>query len=80
VTPDDVNVRTLVHQCGGSDFVIHDDVVFFARFSDQRVYRQPRNGEPTAITPEPETDRGLRYADFEVSSDGSHLHCVREWV
>ncbi|MFC6721532.1 alpha/beta hydrolase family protein [Halobacteriaceae archaeon SHR40] len=78
VTPDDVNVRTLVHQYGGGDFAVHDDVVFFVRFSDQRVYRQPRNGEPTPITPEPETDRGLRYADFEISSDENHLYCVRE--
>jgi dipeptidyl aminopeptidase/acylaminoacyl peptidase len=78
VTPAEVDVRTLVHQYGGGDFLAHDDVVFFARFSDQRVYRQPLEGEPTAITPDPETERGLRYADFEIADDGRHLYCVRE--
>lgn len=78
VTPADVNVRTLVHQYGGGDFVAHDDTVFFTRFDDQRVYRHSRDGDPVAITPEPETERGLRYADFEASADGTHLYCVQE--
>lgn len=78
VTPEGFNVRTLVHQYGGGDFIVCDNITFFTRFSDQRVYRQPQNGKPTAITPEPKTDRGLRYADFEFSGDRSHLYCVQE--
>ena len=78
VTPDSIDVRTLVHQYGGGDFAVHDDTVFFTRFDDQRVYRQSPDSEPVAITPEPTTERGLRYADFEIADDGSHLYCVRE--
>lgn len=78
VTPESANVRTLVHEYGGGDFTVHDGCVFFTRFGDQRVYRQPPDGDPVAITPEPETERGLRYADFEITDDGGHLYCVRE--
>ncbi|MFC7176207.1 TolB family protein [Halosegnis marinus] len=77
-TPADVDVRTLVHQYGGGDFAVREGTVFFARLGDQRVYRQPRDGEPEAITPEPGTEGGLRYADFEVGPDGTHVYCVRE--
>lgn len=78
VTPADADVRTLVHQYGGGDFVVCDGTVFFARFDDQRVYRYAGDGEPIAITPEPERERGLRYADFTASDDGKRLYCVRE--
>ncbi|HKL29635.1 MAG TPA: S9 family peptidase, partial [Natrialbaceae archaeon] len=78
VIPDEFDVRTLVHEYGGGDFAVRDGVVYFARYDDQRVYRQPIDGNPEPITPEPETDRGLRYADFEVSPDGDRLYCVRE--
>lgn len=80
VTPADVNVRTLVHEYGGGDFAVHDGVVYFADYDDQRVYRQAVGGDddPEPITPEPETERGLRYADFAVAPDGEYLYCVRE--
>jgi dipeptidyl aminopeptidase/acylaminoacyl peptidase len=80
VTPDDANVRTLVHEYGGGDFEVHDGIVYYARYDDQRVYRQPADGDadPRPITPEPATDRGLRYADFDVTPDGDRLFCVRE--
>jgi hypothetical protein len=63
VTPEEVNVRTLVHEYRGGDFTVHDDTVFFAAFDDQRIYRQPLEGDPIAITPAPESERGLRYVD-----------------
>lgn len=78
VTPADIDVRTLVHEYGGGDFAVHDGVVFFVRLDDQRVYRQPVDGDPEPITPEPDSNGGLRYADFEVTADGSSLYCVRE--
>ena len=78
VTPEGIDVRTLVHEYGGGDFAVHDGTVFFAAFDDQRVYRLDGMDEPTAITPEPEIERGLRHADFEVSADGQFLYCVRE--
>lgn len=77
-TPDACDVRTLVHEYGGGDFAVQDGVVFFANHEDQRVYRQDIDDRPTPITPEPETERGLRYADFELTRDGRALYCVRE--
>ncbi|UIP00357.1 prolyl oligopeptidase family serine peptidase [Halobaculum sp. CBA1158] len=81
VTPTDVNVRTLVHEYGGGDFTVSDGVVYFVNYDDQRVYRQAVDADdsgPEPITPEPETERGLRYADFAVAAGGEYLYCVRE--
>ena len=36
------------------------------------------DGAPVALTPEPAVPRGLRYADGDVSPDGSTLLCVQE--
>ncbi|MFB6221946.1 MAG: prolyl oligopeptidase family serine peptidase [Halolamina sp.] len=82
ITPTDADVRTLVHEYGGGDFTVHEGTVFYARFEDQRLYRVDAtaadDADPTPITPEPETERGLRYADLEVSPDGDRLYAVRE--
>ncbi len=39
VTPREMNVRTRVHEYGGGAYAVADGVVYFANFSDQRVYR-----------------------------------------
>ncbi len=88
ITPTDADVRTLVHEYGGGDIAVHDGTLFYARFEDQRLYRVDADAvaagdgvespEPSAITPEPDTERGLRYADMEVTPDGSRLFAVRE--
>jgi len=78
VTPADADVRTLVHEYGGGDFAVQDGTVFYAAFEDQRLYRVDDGDDPTPITPEPETEHGLRYADMAVSHDGSRLFAVRE--
>jgi dipeptidyl aminopeptidase/acylaminoacyl peptidase len=81
--PDDVtspgfSVRTQVHEYGGGSYVVHDDVVYFSNWEDQRLYRQPVGGEPEPITIEPSGPRALRYADGRVTRDGRWLVCVRE--
>ncbi|GGL53313.1 S9 family peptidase [Halocalculus aciditolerans] len=80
VTPDDHDIRTLVHEYGGGDFAVHDDTVYFVRFDDQRVYRTSADGSDDAdpLTPEPPSEKADRYADFEVSPDGDRLYAVRE--
>jgi dipeptidyl aminopeptidase/acylaminoacyl peptidase len=79
VTPEETDVRTLVHEYGGGDFAVHEGTVYYADFDDQRLYRTDgSDDEPTPITPEPETERGLRYADMDVTPDGSRLYAVRE--
>ncbi len=79
VTPEGTNVRTRVHEYGGGAWCLAaDDLVLFVDFADQRLYRQRLGEEPLAITPEPETAAGLRYADFRVTPDGGTVVCVRE--
>jgi dipeptidyl aminopeptidase/acylaminoacyl peptidase len=79
LTPADFNVRTRVHEYGGGAWTLAaDDLVLFSNFADQRLYRQRLGEEPVAITPEPETTAGLRYADCRLTPDGRTAICVRE--
>ena len=53
VTPPGFNVRDKVHEYGGGSYAVHDGVVFFANFDDQRVYRLEDLGAvPRPIVPE----------------------------
>jgi dipeptidyl aminopeptidase/acylaminoacyl peptidase len=73
LTPPGFNVRTRVHEYGGTPFAVGRAAIYFSNFADQRVHVH-RNGEtPLAITPE-----GYRYADYEVDKTGKRLFCVRE--
>jgi dipeptidyl aminopeptidase/acylaminoacyl peptidase len=79
VTPAGTNVRTRVHEYGGGAWtLVADDLVLFVDFADQRLYRQRLGGEPVAITPEPASSAGLRYADCRLAPDGRTVICVRE--
>ncbi len=72
-------MRTRVHEYGGGAWSLAGpDLVLFANFADQRLYRQRLGEAPVAITPEPETGAGLRYADFRLTPDGETVVCVRE--
>src|SRR5664280_921152 len=70
--------RTLAHEYGGRCHTVHDGVVYFSNFADQRLYRIDPGMAPKAITTEPKNQRAWRYADPIVTSDGRHLICVRE--
>jgi dipeptidyl aminopeptidase/acylaminoacyl peptidase len=79
VTPGGTNVRTRAHEYGGGAWCLAgSDLVVFADFADQRLYRQRLGEEPVAITPEPGAAGALRYADMRPSPDGTALVCVRE--
>ncbi len=79
LTPEGFNVRTRVHEYGGGSWrLAGPDLVLFANFADQRLYRQRLGAAPEPITPPPATAAGLRYADFDVSPDGGAVVCVRE--
>jgi dipeptidyl aminopeptidase/acylaminoacyl peptidase len=78
VTPPSFNVRTLAHEYGGGAFLVRGGTVFFSNFADQRLYRQDGDAPPRAITAEPPEPRAHRYADPDLTPDGSTLLCVRE--
>ena len=73
VTPPGFNVRTRVHEYGGAAYTVHDGTIYFANFTDQRVYRH-RLGE----TPVPTTDDGAFYADMRMDGPRNRLISVRE--
>lgn len=79
VTPADFYVRTRAHEYGGGAWTLAGpELVVFANFADQRLYRQALDQEPVPITPEPEQPAALRYADMRVDADGTTVFCVRE--
>ena len=72
------NVRTSVHEYGGGAWWVRDGVLWYADWATQQLHRIAPGGEPVALTPEPLVPRGLRYADGDVSPDGSTILCVQE--
>ena len=73
ITPAPFNARTRVHEYGGGAFIVHEGVVTFANYVDQRLYQQRPGGDPQAVTPE----ENLRFADGVFAADGRFV-CVRE--
>jgi dipeptidyl aminopeptidase/acylaminoacyl peptidase len=74
VTPLTFNARTRVHEYGGGDYVVCDGSVYFANFSDQRLYVQTGDEEPRPITAASQ----MRFADAIVDRRRGRLICVRE--
>ena len=74
IIPAPFNVRTMVHEYGGGDYVVGNGIIYFANFSDQRMYRLVPGSEPQPITPEAK----YRYADAVIDVAHNRLICVRE--
>ncbi|MEH2406373.1 S9 family peptidase [Nostoc sp.] len=74
ITPTPFNVRTRVHEYGGSSFLVVDGTVYFSNFIDQRLYRQDIDTQPQPITPSAAT----RYADGIFDRQHNRIICVSE--
>lgn len=74
----ELNARTAVHEYGGGAWWARDGVVWFANWTDQRLYRRDASGTCVPLTPAPARERGDRYADGDVSPDGTRIACIRE--
>ncbi|MGC9521976.1 MAG: TolB family protein, partial [Anaerolineae bacterium] len=72
--PPPFNARTRVHEYGGGAVVVHDGVVYFSNYSDQRLYRLVPDEDPVPMTPE----LPLRYADGVVDAARDRIICIRE--
>src|SRR5688500_11837840 len=72
------NARPARHEDGGGAWWTRDGVVWFANWADQRLYRRDASGACDPLTPEPAVERGERYADGDLSPDGSRIACIRE--
>ncbi|MEM9467392.1 MAG: prolyl oligopeptidase family serine peptidase [Actinomycetota bacterium] len=78
ITPPEAYVRTLVHEYGGGSWWAQNGIAYYVDVSDQRLRRLVPGQEPTFLTPEPETPRGLRFADLRVTPDDRWVVAVRE--
>ena len=74
LTPAGFNVRTRVHEYGGTSFLVVDGTVYFSNFADQALYAQKPGAEPTRLS----VSDGLRYADCAHDVARNRLLCVRE--
>ena len=91
VLPTKISVRSKVHEYGSGDYIVDDEVVYFANGSDQCVYRFNEKlekleklttsdySESSSSSEKDETKANeYRYADFAISADKNYLICVRE--
>ena len=72
--PETFNARTRVHEYGGGSFLVHEGMVFFSNFSDQRIYRLAQGTAPDPVTPA----QDVRYADYICDRARERLIGVRE--
>ena len=72
------NARSAVHEYGGGAWWVVGGVLWFVDWASQRLHRVEPGGAPVPITPEPAVPRGLRFADGDLSPDGTTLLCVQE--
>ncbi len=78
ITPPGYTVRSRVHEYGGGVYTVHEGIVYFVNFEDQRLYKQ-HGSEVIALTPEKNKDGSLgKYASLCVSEDGKTLVFVYE--
>ncbi|OCR01761.1 peptidase [Oscillatoriales cyanobacterium USR001] len=74
ITPSPFNVRTRVHEYGGSSFIVTNSTIYFANFTDQRLYHQTIDSPPQPLTPA----GNWRYADSIFDRPRHRLICIRE--
>ena len=74
LTPPGTNVRTRVHEYGGGAYAVSGETIYYAEFTDQRLYRLKPDGAPEPLTPPGD----WFYADFAIDPVRRRIVCVRE--
>lgn len=72
-SPAAANVRTAVHEYGGGSWWVDAGEAFYVDYTDQRLRCIKTDGTVSVLSPEPDSPKALRYADFRLSAD-------RQWV
>ncbi len=78
VLPAGFSASSRVHEYGGGAWWLAGETVFFVNDDDQRIWRVDPGFDPTAVTPEPDLPRGMRYADGVMTPDWRWIVCVQE--
>ncbi|WP_034276924.1 alpha/beta hydrolase family protein [Haloechinothrix halophila] len=79
LVPAPYNVRNRVHEYGGRPWAAVGASIAFTNWDDQRLYLRRADGSIAALTPEPDTPQGLRYADL-TAGPGGEIWAVRETI
>ncbi len=74
ITPSPYNIRTRLHEYGGSSILFSDNCYYFSEFSDQRIYRHDLGSKPVPITPE----KPWRFANFTLDKSRNLLFSIME--
>lgn len=74
MTPTSLNVRSLVHEYGGGEYLVDDGRIYFSNLSDHCIYRKIGGGSAKPLTAE----NAYRYADFVWNRMYGKLIAVRE--
>ncbi len=81
ILPDDVNVRSRVHEYGGMCWEVDTEYIYYVNFEDQRLYRKKIDTDeaPIPLTPKKNMDGSLgKYAAPFLTPDGKTLVFVYE--
>jgi dipeptidyl aminopeptidase/acylaminoacyl peptidase len=73
LTPPEFNVRTRVHEYGGSSFEVVGGTIFFQNFADQLLYRHDPGSDPRPIT-----TAGIFYGDFRYDPQRDRIFSIQE--
>lgn len=72
--PEHLNARTRVHEYGGGSFLVDEDTVYLANFSDQTLYQIKSADEEVLLT----KPGDARFADFVMDHQRQRLISVME--
>ena len=78
VLPEGFSASSRAQEYGGGAWWLSGETVFFVNDADQRVWRLDAGGEPVAVTPDPLTHRGWRFADGVMTPDGEWMLAAGE--
>ena len=74
LTPAPFNARTRVHEYGGAADAAPGRRIYFSNFSDNRIYCQTEESEPSPLTAPAEA----RYADLVIDPTRDRIICICE--